>query len=143
MNPNIITPQKILNIADKAKNLRLLYVEDNELARKSTLATLEIFFKEITVAVNGEEGLKYFTEQSFDVILTDISMPKMDGIEMISKIRESDENIKIIVLSAHDDPEYFKQATSSQVEAYLLKPINITRLVNTLEATVDMDVSKL
>jgi len=137
MNENQIDTQLIISIAQKAKGLKLLYVEDNELAREATLETLNVFFKDIVVSVNGQEGLDSFKENNFDLIITDINMPKMNGIDMIKNIRELNSEIKIIVLSAHDDPEYFKTATEFQVEGYLLKPIHLTNLVTLLERTLE------
>ncbi len=137
MNENQIDTQLIISIAQKAKGLKLLYVEDNELAREATLETLNVFFKDIVVSVNGKEGLDSFKENNFDLIITDINMPKMNGIDMIKNIRELNSEIKIIVLSAHDDPEYFKTATEFQVEGYLLKPIHLTNLVTLLERTLE------
>ena len=74
--------------------LNILYVEDNEDARESTLLVLENFFDNITVAVNGDDGYdKYIdyhnsTNKFFDLVVTDITMPKMDGIEMCKLIFE-------------------------------------------------------
>ena len=137
MYDNKINSEMIIKIANQAKDLKLLYVEDNEMARVATLETLNIFFKDISIAKNGQEGLAMFKSGDFDLIITDVNMPKMNGIEMIENIREVDLTTKIIVLSAHDDPEYFKTTTESQVEGYLLKPIHLTNLVTLLSKTLE------
>ncbi len=128
---------KIKKLTNSSKNLKLLYVEDDELARESTLSTLSIFFTNISVAVNGEEGLNHCKKEKFDIIITDINMPKMNGIDMIFKIREFDKDVTIIVLSAYDDSEYFYQTIKAGVEGYLLKPIDLTQFIDLIEKTVN------
>ena len=116
----------------RSKKLNLLYIEDNEDARKFTLEMLTRFFGHITVAGNGLEGLKRFEEESFDIIITDLNMPKMDGGEMISKIRELDQKILIIVLSAHNEPNYYEDISEYNIKFYLSKPLSLAQLIETL-----------
>jgi EAL domain-containing protein (putative c-di-GMP-specific phosphodiesterase class I)/PleD family two-component response regulator len=129
--------RKVEQLTKESQDLRLLYVEDNQEARESTLATLEIFFQDITIAEDGLEGLKLFNENSFDIILTDINMPNMNGIEMIFKIRETDKDITILVLSAHDDNNYFEQTIRAGIDGYLLKPIDLDQFLDLMEKSVN------
>ena len=116
----------------KTKKLHLLYVEDNDDARKFTLEMLRRFFDKVTVAENGMDGFKSFQEEKFDLVFTDINMPKMSGIEMISKMREVDNNITVVVLSAHNEPNYYDEASQLNVKHYLAKPLSLPQLIETL-----------
>jgi len=120
------------DIIKSTKNIKLLYVEDNQEARETTELILEEFFDEITVAVDGEDGYTKFRDKAFDLIITDINMPKLNGLEMISKIRALDNNISVIVLSAHNEPEFFDNSIQLGIDSYLLKPIDIDIFIDAL-----------
>ena len=128
------------NIEDTIKysqKLNLLYVEDNPEARESTILILEEFFNNIIIAVNGEDGFEKFEENqnNINLIITDINMPKLNGLEMIKKIRELNKIIPILVLSAHDDSNFFTKSIKLGVEGYLLKPIDIDQFMDILTIT--------
>jgi len=123
-------------LATYGKKIRLLYVEDNKEVRQYTLETLNRFFDHITVAVDGIDGLEKFKMSTYDLVLTDINMPRMNGIEMIRRIKEVDPNIAILVLSAHDESDYFIQTIMLGIDGYLLKPLDIMQFVKTLIKSV-------
>jgi len=118
----------INEIIHYSQNLKLLYVEDNEDAREMTAMILEDFFDDITVAVDGEDGLEKFHQEKFDLIITDINMPRLNGLELCQKVRESDQEIPIIILSAHNEDSFFMESIKYGVDGYLLKPIDIDQL---------------
>jgi len=120
----------INEILKYSKRLNLLYVEDNEDAREMTTMILEEFFDNIIVAVDGEDGYEKFKNNTVDLIITDINMPKMDGLEMSKKIREIDSDVSIIILSAHNEDDFFMKSIDIGVNGYLLKPINIDQFTN-------------
>ena len=120
-----------------AQGLRVLYVEDNKEARESTLGLLENIFDNITTAVNGEDGLEKFKKGSFDLILTDINMPKMNGMEMIDKIRETNKDVPILILSAYNESGYFIETIKQGVEGYLLKPIDLDQFLDMIKKAVE------
>ena len=113
--------------------LTLLYVEDDEIVRNLLSPRLERFVKKLYVAEDGQDGYSKFTEYKPDLILTDISMPKLNGIEMSKKIREEDPDIPIIILSAHSDASFLLDAIEYGITGYLLKPINKKKLFEILE----------
>ena len=114
-------------------NLKVLYVEDNKATRDKTLQLLKNFFNNITIAVDGTEGLnKFKKDKMFDLILTDINMPKMNGIDMIKNIRAINNDIPCIILSAHDDINYFIDTIRLCVDGYILKPIEMSQLTDIL-----------
>lgn len=123
-------------LATYGKKIRLLYVEDNKEVRQYTVETLNRFFEHITVAVDGIDGLEKFKISTYDLVLTDINMPRMNGIEMIRQIKEVDPNITILVLSAHSYSDYFIQTIMLGIDGYLLKPIDIVQFVKTLIKSV-------
>lgn len=118
------------------KKTHVLYVEDNEEAREYTLETLKRFFEHITVAVDGADGLEKFKMSAFDLVLTDINMPRMNGIEMIRQIKEIDNNASILVLSAHDETDFFVDTIMLGIDGYLLKPLDLVQFVKTLNKSV-------
>lgn len=131
------------NIIASTKNLRLLYIEDNDDVRDQTIKMLQIFFNDITTATNGQEGLETFIENnkfdstSFDIIITDIEMPVTDGISMITKIRELHNEIPIVIFSAHSNTEYFLNSISAGIDGYILKPYNIEQISNVLMSIIE------
>ena len=117
--------------------MTILYVEDNADAREMTVEVLEDFFGTILIATNGQEGLELFGEHAqIDLIITDINMPVMDGLEMCRRIRQEDEEVSIIILSAHNDHHYFAQSIEVAVDGYLIKPIDVDALIELLERIV-------
>lgn len=121
------------------KELNLLYVEDNKDSRVFTLELLTRFFDRISVAKNGIEGLEKFKKEKFDLILTDINMPKMNGLDMINAIHEIDANILILILSAHNEKNYVDAAYTCGAQYYLSKPLSLTELVETLNMLLIRD----
>ncbi len=125
------------NLLNKTKTLKLLYVEDDHQTQLATLAILNQLFDHIFVANQGLEGFSLYQENSPDIILTDINMPGMNGLEMIANIRKTDQEIPIIVLSGNDEAEFFIESIQLNVNGYVLKPIEIEMFLNTLEYVVD------
>ena len=118
-----------------SKQLKLLYVEDNDNAREATLMIFEEFFSTIVTAINGADALEKFDE-SFDLIITDINMPKMNGLDMIKIIRENNKEIPILVLSAHNESGFFLDSIKLGVDGYLLKPIDIEQFLSSLNKII-------
>ncbi|MEA1983267.1 MAG: EAL domain-containing protein [Campylobacterota bacterium] len=121
-----MTSKEILEVT---KTLNLLYVEDDVLARESTLDLLENYFQYITVAVDGQDGLDRYKENEFDLIISDINMPELSGIEMVKKIREVDSDIAILFLTAYNEPEFLSDGIYLGVDGYILKPLRLKKLL--------------
>ncbi|MBV5349232.1 EAL domain-containing protein [bacterium] len=119
------------------KSLKLLYIEDDHLTQSATMEILSPLFGEVLVASNGKEGLELYRSASPDLIITDLLMPVMNGLEMISIIREHDHNTPIVVCSANDESQYFIQSIRFGVNGYALKPIDITSCLNTLKLVTE------
>ncbi|MCK4875205.1 MAG: response regulator [Sulfurimonas sp.] len=125
-----MTTKEILKMTN---NLHLLYVEDDLGMRETSVGLFKNFFTQIATAVDGVEGLEKYENGSFDIIVTDISMPRMDGIELIKRIRAKDKDIPIIVYSAWNEPSYMAECISMNVDGYLLKPMQIKNIMEVLE----------
>jgi len=125
-----------------SKHLKLLYVEDNPDAREMTAMIFEDFFDDIVMAVDGEDGFRKFQENNFDLIITDINMPKLNGLDMIEKIREINENISILVLSAHNEDDFFIRSIKFSIDGYLLKPIDIDQFTNIINKIIEKNKYK-
>ncbi len=82
----------------------------------------------VKVAKNGKAGLEVYNRFKPEIIITDINMPKLNGIEMLKLIRKDDKNVKLIVLTAHSDVNFLLQATELKLTKYLIKPIEQNKL---------------
>ena len=113
-------------------NLTLLYVEDDEIIRQNAVAYLSNYFKEVFEAEDGIEALGIYNYKKPDIIITDIKMPKLNGLEMAKQIRKEDKTTPIIVATAFTDTSYLLQAVELQLIKYLTKPISSKKLKEAL-----------
>ena len=115
------------------KDCVVLYVEDEKAVREQTQMILKDFVKEVYFASNGEEGLKIALEKEVDIIVTDILMPGMNGIEMLKKLKnEHQRTIPAIITTAFTETEYLMDAISLKVDGFIMKPINIKDLISNI-----------
>lgn len=120
------------------KNIVVLYVEDEDDVRDFTNKTLSKIVKKVVIAHNGRDGLKKYEENpDINLILTDINMPKMDGLQMCEEIRKKDESIPIVITSAHSDPSFLKKSIDVNVSGYAMKPIDLYQLIQTVINAVE------
>ena len=121
---------------EKLKSLKLLYAEDEEGIRKPMANTLAYYLKEVLEARDGEEALDIYYEQRPDIILTDLRMPRKDGLDMVKEIRKNDKKTPILMITAHTDKEYLLSAIELKIEKYLIKPIALNELLSGLRLCV-------
>jgi len=114
------------------KQINLLYVEDDDTVRSLLERVLRNRVKNLYVAKDGQEGYEKFVEHQPDIVLTDIKMPKLNGLEMSRKIKSIKKDVPIIIMSAHSETGFFLDAIELGVDAYLLKPIDKTKLMKSL-----------
>ncbi len=122
---------------DKKKidqHLTVLYVEDQKDILEEFVDILSLYVDRVITATNGEEGLKQYQEHLPDIIITDIQMPIMDGLEMIKKVRANDKEIPIIVTTAYNESSYLLDAITLGIKYYLLKPVMMEQLQDRLES---------
>ena len=101
-----------------------------------TKVLLNNFFDNITIAEDGEAGLAAYREGDFDLIISDINMPKMTGLQMLEKIRVEDEEILFLIISAHNEPDMFAQSIKLGTDGYLLKPIETESFMQLIYKTI-------
>ncbi|RLA76362.1 MAG: hypothetical protein DRG30_03030, partial [Epsilonproteobacteria bacterium] len=123
-------------IIGQSNCLKLLYVEDNKKVRESILIILQEFFSDIIVAVDGEDGFEKFQENSVDLIITDINMPRLNGLEMIAKIKEIEDTIPVLISSAHTESNYFVDSIKLGIDGYLLKPFDLDQFIVALSNAI-------
>jgi len=129
------------------KNYTILYIEDDEGVRTINSRFLNRMFHKLYEAKDGEEGFSLYQKFKPDIILTDIQMPKMDGITLSKKIREIDKTTKIIISTAFSDKNYLIEAVELKLEKYIIKPLTsrnlipaITKVINDLKSEKDLKV---
>jgi len=117
------------------KDFSVLYVEDDDAARNQVEDILKMLFKETFVAGNGIEGIDIYKNNShkIDLILTDVQMPVMDGLKMSAKIKELDSDKHVIIISAHNDVNYFSEAIDLGVDGFIIKPVATDKLLHSLK----------
>ena len=114
-------------------NLTLLYVEDDKFIRNNYVKIFQHYFTNVITTDNGNDALRLFNENKIDVGIFDISIPGINGLTLTSKIHEIDENIEIIIISAHSDRDKLLQAVKLQLVTYLVKPVEHKELITTIE----------
>ncbi len=121
-------------MSESLREVRVLYVEDDSAIREALSKMLKRVVGELYVAKNGEEGLHLFREVSPDIVVSDIRMPVMNGIEMAREIRASDPKAHIVFTTAFSESEYLKEAIELGVDGYLIKPIEKRKLMDKLDS---------
>ena len=119
------------------KNIKILFVEDEENIRANAISYLKRLFDEVYEAKDAFEAFEIVQYKKPHIIITDINMPKINGLDMVKKIREKDINTKIIVLSAYTKTQYLLEAVELGLEKYLVKPIKHETLFPILNSCVN------
>jgi len=119
------------------KNYTILYVEDDAEVRRIAVEYLNRLCKHVFEAENGKEALSVWRDEKPDIIITDISMPKMNGIDMARYIRSEDLKTPIIVATAYTDQDYLLKAVELQLVKYIVKPITKDKLMAALELSIE------
>ncbi len=118
---------------------RILIVDDEKIEREGIRQLIRVhkLDMETITAGNGEVALEIVRKQPIDIIITDIKMPFMDGLELSEKVREFNSNIEIIIYSAFNEFEYARRALRTNIANYLLKPIQIAEFLAVMKQAMD------
>jgi YesN/AraC family two-component response regulator len=117
------------------KQLTLLFIEDDINFQQETKEILKDLFYHVDTALDGEEGLKKYLDfydknsKPYDIIVTDINMPKLNGIKLIKKIYAKNKKQPIIVLSAHNESKYLRELINIGIEQFLIKPFDYNQIL--------------
>lgn len=114
------------------KNITLLYAEDDLEVQTQMIEYFESFFKKIHVVSQGNQALEAYKKYQPELMILDIFMPEIDGLELAELIRKDDFKTKIVVLSAHSQTELMLRAINLSVNYYLIKPASILKIKDML-----------
>lgn len=131
----MINPKEL---KEAAQGIRVLYVEDDQELRQNTARLLNSFFTVVHTAKNGSEGMKMFSKNTYDFIVTDINMPVMNGVKMVREIKKKNPQQIIIVISAHDEARYLLELINLGVEHFVLKPLDLKLFLTVIEKAVKL-----
>ncbi len=116
-------------IKEMAEDVKVLYVEDDLELRDNTMLLLTKFFNSVDAAKDGEEGLSLYRKHKHDLVISDINMPKMDGITMSRAIKMDDPEQYILITSAHDESEHLMNLIDAGIEQFILKPLEVEKFL--------------
>lgn len=114
-------------------DMSVLYVEDDDSIREELSYFLSRKIKTLHIAKNGDEGVKLYKEFNPDLVITDINMPRLDGISMSRMIKKYDLNARIIMLTAFNEADYLIEAVNLGIDNYLIKPTNLVKLQENID----------
>lgn len=125
---------KTLETKKHTEHLNVLYVEDEYDIREKMVKILTMLYANVYVATDGIEGLKSYQkfQTKIDLVIADITMPHMDGIEMVEEMRKENPDLHVIIITAHNEPEYFVQAINAGIDNFIIKPIEMQPLMDVL-----------
>lgn len=130
----MINPKELKEVA---QGVSVLYVEDDRELRQNTARLLGSFFTLVDTAENGLQGLEKFREDNYDLIITDINMPLMNGINMVREVKKENPR-QIIIISAHDEARYLLELINLGVEHFVLKPLDLQLFLAVVEKAVKL-----
>ncbi len=135
---------EVNSLIETTQKLTVLYVEDCKEVRESISELLAYYFKHVETAVDGAMGFQKYEAyyqangHGYDIVITDINMPNMNGVEMIKAIYTLYDRQSIIVTSAHDESQWLLQLIDLEISHFISKPIEIDRLNNVISRAVEI-----
>jgi len=122
-------------IYEYSKDLTVLYVEDDKDLLEETCDLLEDFFASVTAAFDGQDGLEKYKEQKFDLVITDINMPRMDGRALVKEIKQINKEQPIIIVSAYNESGRLVDLIQLGISNFVMKPIEMDQFLSMLYIT--------
>jgi DNA-binding response OmpR family regulator len=120
------------------KKLNVLYVEkEDEEIKKYTIEALEFMSMNVYAVSNGEEAYSQYLKNKPDILISEIELPLLNGLDLVEKIRKEDTEIQIIIMTIYTNIEYFLKAIELSLVKYLLKPVSLNDLKNALVLCID------
>ncbi len=116
------------------KNFTVLYVEDSKVLRTYMKDLIQAYAKEVFTANDGKEGIEQFIKHKPDIVITDINMPNIDGMQMSKMIKNSFKDTPIVLLTQFDKSDYLKKAIMLGIDSFVSKPVKDEELIDILEA---------
>ncbi len=116
---------------------KILFVEDEKAIRENYITYLKTFFAEVFEAEDGVKAYELYKLKKPDIMIVDINIPKLNGLELLERVRENDYTTKAIMLTAHTDKSFLLKATTLKLTKYLVKPVSRKDLNEALESTIN------
>ena len=123
------------------KDVTLLYVEDDIMTLEEISFFLKKYVKNLIIAKNGQEGLELFKKYKPDMVITDIQMPVMNGLEMSERIFEIAPDTPIAITTAFSDGNYIMKAIELGIDKYIIKPINMLEILAVIQKSLNLTSS--
>ena len=123
--------------------LTLLYIEDDLEILENVSFLLSRYVQEVFTAVDGKEALDIYNEKKPDIIVTDINLPKINGLDLAAKIREENKHIPIVIITAYNEEEQLQKAREIQVSTYLQKPFTLQQLKDAITKAIEEKLSSI
>lgn len=115
-----------------SEKIYILYIEDDKIVADSVSRTLQLLNQKIFTAYDGEEALGIIENNPIDIIITDIRMPKLNGINLVEKLRQKNFDIPVVITTAFNEIDYLKKAIELSIESFIEKPIDLRKLLETV-----------
>jgi DNA-binding NarL/FixJ family response regulator len=120
-------------------NISIIVVEDDDDVREELVEILSSLFKHVAEAKDGCEGLEYIQKYKPDVLISDISMPCLDGLDMLREVKKAHKDIVAIFTTAFSEKNYLLDAINIQANGYLLKPIDVDELIKKIKDNIKVE----
>lgn len=114
------------------KKKKVLFIEDDKIIRTQINEVLHMLFNKVYSCMNGKEAYNIYEIEKPDLIISDIKMPILDGLRLVEKVREKDYITPIILLTNYNEKEYLFQAANLSIDGYILKPLDFSSLIKTI-----------
>ncbi|KHK01068.1 GGDEF domain-containing response regulator [Desulfovibrio sp. TomC] len=128
----MIKPPHVPERLRPLRSMHILVVEDDRFAREQMSLLLSRFAAKLTTAADGAEGLETFKYERPDIVVTDINMPRLDGLDMAQAIKAMDPATPVILVTAHSDTQFFLRSIEISIDGYVVKPIDADNLLTLL-----------
>lgn len=134
--------ENLIQLQKMGQDMSILYVEDNGDLREAFSLFLKKFFKSVTLCVDGRDGLETYKKSHYDIVITDINMPYMNGLEMSHEIKKINAQQHIIIVSAYKDVDNYVEAVRIGVDGYVLKPVEFQQ-VNAILTKICLQIKSI
>jgi len=128
---------KIIKLKQYTSNMSILFAEDYAELYEAILRILKSLFKTVDGAIDGETAINLYKQNNYDFVLSDISMPNINGVELSKKIKKINPLQSIIILSAHRDANYLHELINIGVRRFIQKPVSLENLIDELYIVCD------
>jgi len=116
---------------------KVVFIEDEKLILERVLGYLERYFENVYAAENAEDGYELYKKYNADILFIDINLPQMSGVELLRKIRETDQRTKAVMITARSDSEILLESAELKLTKYILKPVSRKDIQDVIELLIN------